>query len=76
MTNTDIDGTDHNRTSKRFENIRYWLMWRIAPVSQKTVAESLRTEVETWNGLSYDSVRMVGHLLGLWDDPYFDTEIE
>jgi len=61
------------RTSSRFENVRYWLMWRIAPVSKTTIAESLKDDVETWDESEYDSVRIVGHLLSLWDDHYFQS---
>ena len=67
------DGTERNRTGKPFENIRYRLMWWVAPVGRETVREVLKDHVETWDDSEYDSARMLGNLLCLWDDRYFDT---
>lgn len=63
---------DGNRTPKLFENLRYRLMWWIAPVNQETVKTVLEREVETWDDAEYDTARMLGNLLYLWDDAYFD----
>jgi len=70
---TPREGSYRNRTSKRFERLRYWLMWRLAPVSKRTVQHALLDEVETWDESEYDRHRMLGNLLGLWTDRYFET---
>lgn len=70
------DDTERERTSKPFENIRYRLMWWIAPVSRETVGAVLKDHVETWDESEYDSARMLGNLLRLWDDRYFDTDTD
>jgi len=64
-----------SRTSARFESLRYWLMWRIAPVSAQTVRHALLKEVESWDEDEYDRHRMLAHLLGLFEDRYFDTDV-
>lgn len=47
-------------------------MWWIAPVKKETIEHGLRQEVDTWDTDEYDSARMIGSLLFLWDDDYFE----
>jgi len=69
-------GAYSNRTVTRLDRVRYWLMWRIAPVSEQSIRTMLLQDVKTWDESEYDNSRMIAHLLGLWTDNHVQQDPE